>query len=211
VTEQNFDMMRKAMVDSQLRTSGVSDPAVVSAMALVERERRALAYVDVQVDLGGGRSLNPPIATGRLLVEAQIKPSDRVLLIGAATGYTAAVLSTLCAHVVAVESDALLCAAARENLKNAENVEIFEGNLATGHAAGGLYDVLLIDGTIEAFPSILVDQVREGGTVVTGISVGPVTRLSIGSRYGEAVGLVTFAEMNAAYLPGFAKPAAFKF
>ena len=104
--------MRHAMVTSQLRTNAVRDPRVVTAMASIPRERflpptaRAVAYRDTAIPLGGGRHLNPPLATARLLTEAELLAEDRVLLVGAAGGYAAAVLAGLVAHVTALESDA---------------------------------------------------------------------------------------------------------
>src|SRR4051812_47352164 len=106
MTEQNFEAMRRGMVESQLRTTGVNDPRVIAAMAVVPRERfvpverRALAYMDRPVALGGGRSLNLPEATGALLTAAAVRASDKVLLVGAASGYTAALLDRLAGQVV---------------------------------------------------------------------------------------------------------------
>ncbi|MGN6690903.1 MAG: protein-L-isoaspartate O-methyltransferase family protein, partial [Sphingopyxis sp.] len=111
--------MRAAMIDSQLRTNDVIDPAVIGVMATTPREAyvpatlSGVAYMDRAIDLGGGRALNPPLVTGRLLVAADIRPGARVLLIGAATGYTAALLAALGAEVHAVEEQADLLAAAR--------------------------------------------------------------------------------------------------
>ncbi len=101
MTEQNFEPMRRAMVASQLRTTGVNDPRVIAAMGEVARERfvpaerAALAYADATVPLANGRALNPPMALGRLLTEAQLQGDERALVIGAATGYAAAVLARL--------------------------------------------------------------------------------------------------------------------
>ena len=109
MTEQNFEQMRRAMVASQLRTTGVNDPRVVAAMGAVPRERFvpadrcALAYADALVPVGHGRELNPPMALGRLLTEARLRGDERALVIGAATGYSAAVLARLVRSVVAVE------------------------------------------------------------------------------------------------------------
>ena len=92
MTEHNFEQMRRAMVASQLRTTGVSDPRVVAAMGAVPRERFvpadrvAVAYSDAPVSLGHGRSLNAPMALGRMLTEARLKGHERALVIGAATG-----------------------------------------------------------------------------------------------------------------------------
>ena len=99
-----FDAMRNAMVASQLRTNAVNDPRVVDAMRDVAREdylpeeQRAVAYRDTLLPLNGGRRHNSPLATGRLITEARVRPEDKVLLIGAAGGYAAAVLGRLAAH-----------------------------------------------------------------------------------------------------------------
>src|SRR5690606_9232781 len=103
--------MRAAMIDSQLRTNDVIDPAVVGAMGAVAREAHvppalaSVAYMDRAVPLGNGRALSAPLVTGRLLVAAMLRPGMRVLLIGAATGYTAACLARLGAEVHAVEAE----------------------------------------------------------------------------------------------------------
>src|SRR3569832_1731211 len=117
-----FEAMRHAMVASQLRTNAVSDARVVAAMTVVPREKfvpdeaAELAYRDTAVPLAHGRAQNLPIATGKLLTAAELRPDDRVLLIGAAVGYTAAVLAELVAVVVAVEVDPALARAARAAL-----------------------------------------------------------------------------------------------
>jgi protein-L-isoaspartate(D-aspartate) O-methyltransferase len=105
---------RRAMVSSQLRTSAVSDTRVIAAMASVPREAflppeaAAMAYRDTAIPIGAARAANTPLAIGRLLTAAELEPEDRVLLIGAAGGYAAAVLAGLVAHVTAVESDPAL-------------------------------------------------------------------------------------------------------
>ncbi|MET0364420.1 MAG: protein-L-isoaspartate O-methyltransferase, partial [Sphingobium sp.] len=99
MTEQNFTSTRRAMVESQLRTNDVNDVTVIRAILTVPREefvpeeRRAAAYIDRAVSLGNGRALNPPLATARLLTEAGVEAGQSVLLVGAATGYAAALLA----------------------------------------------------------------------------------------------------------------------
>src|SRR4028118_110067 len=101
MTEHNFEQMRRAMVASSLRTTGVNDPRVLAAIGAIPRERFVppervgIAYADTSVPLGNGRELNSPMAFGRLLTEISPQESDRTLLIGAATGYPAAVLARL--------------------------------------------------------------------------------------------------------------------
>lgn len=217
MTEQNFEAMRRAMVESQLRTTGVNDPRVVAAMAAVPRERfvaadkRALAYMDRPVPLGGGRELNLPEATGRLLTEAQVAPTDRVLLVGAASGYTAALLDRLAGEVVALEVSPELAAAARANLASASKVEVVEGPLAEGWAAKAPYDLIFVDGLIEHVPDALVGQLADDGRLACALFDHGMSRLGIGRRSGSGFGLDLFADCEAVGLPGFARPKTFTF
>ena len=209
--------MRQAMVSSQLRTTSVDDVRVVAAMGTVPREAfvpvasPSIAYIDRALPLGGGRFQNPPMPTGRLLTQAEIIAEDRVLLIGAATGYTAALLSLLGARVTAVESDAGLVAQAWSNLADMAGVTVVEGPLNAGHAEGGPYDVLLIDGAVEQLPLALVEQLRVGGRIATGLVERGVTRLAAGRRTANGHGVVPFADAECVLLPGFATPAGFRF
>ena len=209
--------MRHAMVASQLRTNAVSDARVVAAMDAVPREAylpeavAELAYRDTAVPIAHGRAQNVPIATGRLLTQAELRATDRVLLIGAAGGYTAAVLARLVASVVAVESDAALAGLARTALASSANVTLVEGPLELGHASSAPYDVLVIDGAVEAVPDALIEQVAVGGRVVAGIVDRGVTRLSAGRRTAGGFGLLDFADIDCVALPGFARPRTFTF
>ena len=210
MTEQNFSSMRAAMVESQLRTSDVDDPRVIAAMARVPREdfvpaeRRAMAYVDRSIPLAGGRALNPPLATGRLLKEAQVEQGDRVLLIGAATGYSAALLSALGAKVTAVEVE-------DGPQLTAENVVIVRGPLAAGAPDGAPYDILFIDGAVEQVPAALIAQLTDGARVVTGLVERGVTRLCSGRVVSGVLGLVSLTDLEMVVLPGFAAPERFVF
>ncbi len=213
----DYAAMRQAMVASQLRTSAVTDPRVVAAMADVPRERfvpadlAALAYGDRGVSLGQGRSINTPLATGRLLVEARLRATDRVLLIGAGGGYTAAVLARIVASVVAVESLPALAEHARAALAGTAGVTVVEGPLEFGHPDGAPYDVLIVDGAIEELPATLASQVAEGGRIVAGVIERGVSRLAAGTRAGPAAALAPFADIDAVRLPGFARPRGFTF
>ena len=216
MTEQAFEQMRRAMVASQLRTTGVSDPRVVAAMGAVPRERfvpaerRATAYADALVPLGRGRWLNPPMALGRMLSEARLGGSERALVIGAATGYSAAVLARLVGSVVALEEDAQLAVAARTALAGTE-VEIVEGPLAGGWNPGAPYDFILIDGAVEQVPAAIAGQVADGGEIALALVEDGVTRLALARVAAGAFGTTAFADAEAAVLPGFARPAGFIF
>lgn len=213
MSEHDYRMMRQAMVSSQLRTTAVSDPRIVAAMQSVAREdyvpadRRALAYVDVEVPLGNGRALNPPMATGRLLNEAAITATDKVLLVGSASGYCAALLAKLAGSVVALEVDKALAASAISSPTVAHVV----GDLATGWPKSAPYDVIIIDGAVESVPEGLAAQLVDGGRMVTAIIDQGVTRLAVGRKAADSLVLVPFADADAVILPGFETPKLFKF
>jgi protein-L-isoaspartate(D-aspartate) O-methyltransferase len=216
MTEHNFEHMRRAMIASQLRTTGTNDPAVLAAMGevprerFVPRERVAMAYADALVPLKPGRQLNSPMALGRLLTEAAPEEATSALAIGVATGYAAAVLAKLVDSVVALEEDAELAAAARAALAGT-GVTFIEGPLTEGHAQGGPYDLILIDGAVEFVPQALIDQLKDEGKLATGIVENGVTRLALGRKAGDGFGVAAFADAAAAVLPSFAKPKAFTF
>ena len=216
MTEHNFEHMRRAMIASQLRTTGVNDPRVLAAMGAVARERFvpedriAAAYSDSVVELSGGRALNSPMSLGRLLTEAAPRESDRVLLIGAATGYAAAVLARLTASVVAVEEDAALAAFARAALEGTD-VTLVEGPLDKGHKGGAPYDLVLIDGAAEYIPDEIIAQLAEGGRLAAGLVEHGVQRLAIGRKAGEGFGMAAFADVASAPLQSLARPKAFSF
>jgi protein-L-isoaspartate(D-aspartate) O-methyltransferase len=215
MNDHSFEPMRRAMVSNQLRTSAVNDVRVVEAMREVPRElfvpasQTAFAYTDRPVPLAGTRSLNLPMATGRLLTEANLRPSDRVLLIGAASGYAASLLSRLVASVVALEEDPALPAIARTD--PGTNVHRVQGPLAQGWAAGAPYDLIVVDGVIESIPETLVAQLADGGRLAAGVAERGVSRLVIGRKGGTGFGTIAFADIEGVALPGFAPPPVFNF
>jgi protein-L-isoaspartate(D-aspartate) O-methyltransferase len=217
VSNLDFSTMRAAMVASQLRTNAVSDPRVVAAMETVARERfvpadrAALAYVDVPIPFSPTRKLNAPLVTGRLLVESHLKLGQKVLLIGAATGYAAALVAELAGSVVAVEVDPALVATAKLLHASDDRICIVEGPLAEGCAASSPYDVIIIDGAVDYVPESLWQQLRDGGILACGLVDHGVTRLTVGRRAGASGSLVPFVDVEAAILPGFALSRGFSF
>ena len=216
MTEQNFEHMRRAMIASQLRTTGTNDPRVLAAMGevarerFVPRERLPLAYADALVPLKPGRDLNPPMALGRLLTQAAPREGEKALLVGAATGYAAAVLERLVGPLVAVEEDAELAAEAKAALVGS-SVTLVEGPLAEGWTDGAPYDLILIDGAVEFVPDALIGQLRDGGRLAAAILEQGVTRLALGRKAGEGFAMAAFADAAAAVLPGFVRPRTFAF
>lgn len=210
MSEQTYSSMRTAMVESQLRTSDVDDQRVIAVMARVPREefvpaeRRAMTYIDRPIPLSGGRALNAPLVVGRLLKEARVEAGDKVLLIGAATGYSAALLAELGAQVTAVEEEGGADIAV-------PGVTLVRGPLAAGAPDGAPYDVLFIDGAVEDVPTALVQQLADGARVVTGLVDRGVTRLCAGRVIGGALGLNSLTDIEMVALPGFGAVKAFTF
>lgn len=187
----DFATMRRAMVDSQLRTSGVTEAWVVAAMGSLAREDfvpdslREIAYMDRSIALVDGTTLNPPVATALMLQAAEILPADHVLLVGSESSYTAALLAQRAGTLT---------------------------NTITGEGlAAGAYSVIFIDGAVEELPESLIAAAQEGGRIVTGLTEQSVTSLALGISRGGKVALRHFADSEIAPLPTFARKAEFVF
>jgi protein-L-isoaspartate(D-aspartate) O-methyltransferase len=208
----DYATARRAMVDSQLRPQGVTDQALLEAMGKVEREKfvpaevRPLAYIDRSLALGEGRFLAPPAVLGQLLTQMMPLPDERALVVGAGTGYSAAVLQAMGLEVVALESTSALAAQAREN-----GLKVVEGPLEAGHKAGAPYDIILIDGAVEHVPDAITAQLADGGRLGGALSDRGVTRLIVGRKAGGAFGYLSIGDAGVAALPGFTRPRTFTF
>ena len=208
----DFAAAREAMVESQLRPQGVTDTLVVEAMASVERERflpshtRPLAYVDRAVGIGDGRFLPAPAVLGQLLTQMKPEPGQRALVVGAGTGYSAAVLAEIGLKVTAVESSAELAAAVR-----GPRIKLVQGPLEAGFNDGVPYDQILIDGAVEYIPDEIVAQLADGGRLGTAIVDRGITRLVVGRKAGGAFGTLSIGDAGVPALPGFSRAKAFTF
>ncbi|MSP67431.1 MAG: protein-L-isoaspartate O-methyltransferase [Alphaproteobacteria bacterium] len=217
---RRYDIARQNMVSGQLRTNRVTDAGVLAAMGSMPREQyvadpfKGVAYVDEDVPLGGGRYLMEPMVFGRLLQAAAIRDSDVVLDVGAATGYSSAVIARCAAAVVALESDAALAARARGLLADGgvDNAVVVEGGLAAGHPSQAPYDVIVIEGSVEAVPDGLTRQLAEGGRLVAVVgSAGAVGKATLMLNAGGVVSGRVLFEAAIEPLSGFARAPAFVF
>ncbi len=214
MNSSDFATMRRAMIDSQLRTSGVSTPWIIAAMGNVPREtfvnpdRAATAYMDRAISLGGGRFLNPPLATGLMLSAAEITPDDHVLIIGDRTGYCANLIADRVAAVTIVDTAG---ATAPANIAGLSNVDFVEGDLHAGAPGSSPFSLILIDGAIDVLPGVVKEQLKEGGRVVSGLREGAVSRLAMGYKHDGNVVLRAIADGEVAPLPGFARAKEFIF
>lgn len=208
----DFAAARAAMVENQLRPQGVTDAAALKAMVKVQREKflppqtRPLAYVDRAVLMGDGRFLAAPAVLGSLLTQMMPQKGERALVVGAGSGYSAAVLSAMGLNVTAVESSAELAAMARAN-----GIDVTEGPLEEGAKKQAPYDQILIDGAVEHIPDAIVAQLADGGRLGTAIVDRGITRLVVGRKAGDAFGYLSLSDAGVPVLPGFSRPKAFTF
>jgi protein-L-isoaspartate(D-aspartate) O-methyltransferase len=215
----DFAAARKKMVASQIRTSEVTDPVVVDAMGAVAREQflplpnRAFAYIDEDIQLGRGRYLIEPVVLAKLLQLADLQPSDNALVVGAGTGYSAAVLAQLVNSVTALESDQGLADHAVQALGQVApgKTKVVRGDLKAGWPANSPYDVILIDGAVSVLPANLKPQLADGGRLVCVVKDGPVGRATLVTRAGDSYGSRQEFDAMTPLLPGFEQPAKFVF
>lgn len=186
---------RRAMIDSQLRVSGVNDEAILAAMASVPREHfvpevsRTLAYIDRAIALGDGRFLAAPLVQGRMLTEAAPTRDDSVLVVDGGSGYLAALVREM-----------------------AGPVEVIDAQTAAGKPGKqGAFTLLMIDGAVEQIPDALAKRLADGARVVTGLVERGVTRLAKGRKVADTISLMPLAEIGIPVLPEFAAPKGWKF
>ena len=216
-----FADARRHMVDGQVRPSDVTDLRVISAMQEVPRERFvppasvSLAYLDRELAVSDGagapRRLLKPMVLAKLLNAAEIVPTDRVLVVGCATGYSAAVLAHMAGQVVALEQDASLAKAAQAALSSLPNVSVVSGPLVDGWPQGGAYDAILLEGATEVEPQAICRQLKDGGRLVCVLGSGPGATAMLYRRGGEEMGGRSIFGASATVLPGFVKPPVFAF
>jgi protein-L-isoaspartate(D-aspartate) O-methyltransferase len=226
----DFERARASMVESQLRTDRVTNRRILSAFAMLPRERfvpeekRQLAYSDASlevwrsIDGAPARFLLPPVVLARLIQLAAVEAKDAVLDVGCATGYSTAVLARLARIVTAVEAEPELAAPAREALQELgiANATVMEGALTHGAPEAGPFDVILLNGSVPKVPDSLLAQLKEGGRLCAIIAAGREGHPRQGKATlfvkvdAEASGLPHF-DANARPLPGFAPSPSFTF
>lgn len=186
---------RKAMIDSQLRTSGVNEEFVLSRMMAVPREnflpddKVGLAYIDRSIALVDDAHLAAPLFYGKLLLEAAPLPSDRALVVEGGTGYLAELLRPLVAEVTVVNAS----------------------DAATGLLPEGEFSLVLVDGAIEQLPDALTSKIEEGGRAVSGVLLRQVTRLAAGRKIAGQVALQPVEDLGIPVLRAFDAPNSWTF
>lgn len=204
----DFERARTVMVDNQVRTSGVTEHRLLSRLGIVPRElfvaegRRPVAYIDdVQWvgDPAARRFLAPPALLAKLLQLAEITAADTVLDIGAATGYSAAVIAGLAGSVVGLESNAALAEQAHDNLAGLgiTNARIVAGDVAA--LGGERFDVVFVEGALDSVPPAYLAALKDGGRLVALLRQGRVSVANVFRKAGA--GITARGEFNATLPP----------
>ena len=218
-----FATARQKMVDGQVRPSDVTDIRILDAMLAVPREafvppdQRPMAYLDLDLDISEGASakrfLIKPVVIAKMLQAAEIAATDRVLVAGCATGYTAALVARLAGQVTATESDSAQAAKAMEVLTGLglSNVTFRASAAGIGDPANAPYDVIVLDGATEIAPDALCRQLKDGGRLVGVFAATRPPRATIVTRSHGDFGHRTLFDAAVPVLPGFERLPAFVF
>lgn len=216
----NYDAARQIMVDSQIRPNDVSDAHLVSAFLKTPRElfvpknRKSVAYSELEIETSEGRALWTPRDTAKLLKLSDPKSTDIVLVIGAGAGYEAALLSHLTETVIALEESEALVEAMSErfNQLNIDSVVAVEGKRADGLSDQGPFDIIYVCGMVEELSPAWTDQLSEGGRLAVVEDAGDgVGRGSIYTRAGDTVASRTAFDAMVPKWPEFDRRVAFEF
>jgi protein-L-isoaspartate(D-aspartate) O-methyltransferase len=218
-----FTIARQKMVDGQVRPSDVTDFRIIDAMLAVPREafvppgQQAMAYLDIDLDVSAGgsekRYLIKPVVTAKMLQAAEIKDTDRVLVVGCATGYSAAIVAKLAAQVTATEGDASLAAKAKDVLARLgfANVTVRSAAAAEGDPANAPYDVIVLNGATEITPIGLYRQLRNGGRLVGVFAMMQPQRATVVTYSHDDFGTRALFDAAVPVLPGLGRLPAFIF
>jgi protein-L-isoaspartate(D-aspartate) O-methyltransferase len=219
-----FSTARQKMVDGQVRTRDVTDIRILDAMLALPREdfvpdsKRALAYLDLDLDVTESgappRFLVKPALTGKLLQAADLKDSDNILIVGAATGYAAALAANLAAKVTATEVDPALCAKGRAILGRLGldgKVTLQPAEPAAGDPSAAPYDAIILNGATAIIPKTLCGQLKEDGRLLGVFAITQPSRAAIVTRSRGDFGHRMLFDAAAPILPGLERVPAFVF
>ena len=197
-----LEQARFNMIEQQIRPWDVLDLAILELLSVVKREQfvplahKGLAFVDMEIPLLGseeeamrkGHCMLAPRVEARLLQDLKLKPADRVLEIGAGSGYMAALLAHRAARVITLEIEPQLARMARENLQRAgiANAEVREADGAAAMPAEGPFDAILLSGSVAEVPHRLLEQLKVGGRLAAIVGMQPMMRANFITRTGAS-------------------------
>jgi protein-L-isoaspartate(D-aspartate) O-methyltransferase len=198
----NLEQARYKMIEQQIRPWNVLDPEVLELLSLVRREdfvplaQKALAFVDMMVPLLApadqamqhGHCMLEPKVEARMLQDLHVRAKDKVLEVGAGSGYMAALLAHRAQRVITLEIQPELVQMARANLQGAgiTNVEVRQADGAKGLPSEAPFDVIVLSGSVAEVPHALLEQLKVGGRLAAIVGFEPVMRATFITRIGDA-------------------------
>ncbi len=216
----NIEQARFNMIEQQIRPWDVLDAEVLGLLAAVKREdfvpaqHRQLAFVDTEVPLPDGQVMLAPKVEARLLQELKVQRHEKVLEVGAGSGFMAALLGHRAQQVITLDIHPSLVALASDNLRRAgiSNVSVREADGRLGLASEGPFDVIVLSGSVASVPQVLLDQLKPGGRLIAIVGAEPVMRATLFKRQADgSVAHTVLFDTVAARLDGFAEPTRFHF
>ena len=190
----NLEQARFNMIEQQLRPWNVLDADVLELLSVVKREdfvplaHKALAFMDMEIPLGQGQVMLAPRVEARMLQDAAVQKHEKVLEIGAGSGYMAALLAHRAQRVISLEINPELAQMARANLQKAgiHNVEVRQFDGAKGVSADGPFDVIVLSGSVAEVPQALLAQLKVGGRLIGIVGEEPTMRVNVITRISDA-------------------------
>ena len=220
ISEHSFQTQRYNMIEGQLKPNKIINPAVLEAFSTIARENfvpaghKKQAYCESKIALSVTRHLMEPMNLAKLIQAVQPKNTDKSLVIGSASGYSAAILAHLTTEVHALENDKDLSAQATTALKKTglHNICFHTAPLTEGAPKHGPYDLILIDGAISELPEAITNQLSEGGRIVTLLQKkNQFCQGTLYQKNGDNLSSIPLFETEAFVLPGFEKAKSFSF
>ncbi|OHC74876.1 MAG: protein-L-isoaspartate O-methyltransferase [Rhodoferax sp. RIFCSPLOWO2_12_FULL_60_11] len=190
----NLEQARFNMIEQQIRPWNVLDADVLELLSVVKREdfvplaHKALAFMDMEIPLGQGQVMLAPRVEARMLQDAAVQKHEKVLEIGAGSGYMAALLAHRAQRVISLEINPELAQMARANLQKAgiHNVEVRQFDGAKGVSADGPFDVIVLSGSVAEVPQALLAQLKVGGRLIGIVGEEPTMRVNVVTRISDA-------------------------
>lgn len=215
----DFAKARDHMVESQIRTNDVTEPAIIKAFRTTARERfvpkakMALAYGDAYIEMDEGRVMPRPRDFAKLIDAADIRPTDVVLDIACGRGYSTAIMARLADTVVGLETTDDAVNRATELLieEDISNAAVVKGDLKVGASEHGPFNVIFVNGAVSDIPATWTSQLANKGRLVCITQKGPVGHATVYTKSGDVIGERVEFDAIAPFLPGFAPEPSFVF
>jgi protein-L-isoaspartate(D-aspartate) O-methyltransferase len=215
----DFEQARFNMVEQQIRPWDVLDPTVLDLLSKVRREEfvpqqyRNLAFTDMEIPLGHGERMLSPKLEARLVQDADVRPTDRVLEVGTGSGYMAALLGHLAQQVYTVDivAEFVELAKRRFSQQNIRNIVVESGDATRGWDAHAPYDVIVITGSMPVLPEAYEQVLAPGGRLIAILGDPPIMTAYRIRRTGDGFSREGLFETSVKALRNAPQPARFVF